>query len=99
MPTASATAIATGPASDADARRGEAAPKAVVDAGSIAVSCNVSSQSHASGRSQVSSGLFSSFEVKLVEVWSMLWIRSRPEVYADSSGVVASPARIGLRST
>ena len=32
-------AIATGPASDADSRRGEAAPTAVVDAGSVAVSC------------------------------------------------------------
>jgi len=55
-------------------------------------------QSQASGRSQVSSGLFSSFEVNLVEVSSMLWIRSRPEVYADSSGVVASPARIGIQA-
>ena len=52
----------------------------VEDAGSIAVSCNVNSQSHASGRSEVSRELSSSSEVNLVEVSSMLRIRLHPEV-------------------
>ena len=98
-PAASATAVAIGPACNADSCGGEAAPTAVVDAGSAAVSCSVSSHSQASGRSKVVSELCSSSDVNLLEVSSMLRIRSRPEVYADSSGVVASPARIGLRST
>jgi len=42
-PTASATAAAIGPACDADSHGGEAALTAVVYAGSVAVSCNVSS--------------------------------------------------------
>jgi len=77
----------------------EAALTAFVDEGVVAVSCNVSSQSQASGRREVSSELCPSFESILVDISPMLRIRSLPEVYADSSGVVASPARIGLRST
>ena len=95
----SATAVAISPACDANSSGVEAALTAVVDTDSVAVSCNVSSQSQASGRSRVSIELCSSLVVNLVEISPMPRIRSRPEVYADSSGVVAIPARIGLRST
>src|ERR1700722_9728531 len=65
-PTASAMAAAIGPACGADSRGGEAALTAVMDAGSVGVSCNVSSQSQASGRLQISSELCSSLDVNLL---------------------------------
>src|SRR6202789_1862735 len=90
--TASAAAVAMGSTCDTSSCGLEAAPAAVVQADRVADSCIVSSQSQASARSRVSGALGSSWEGNLVEVPSMLWIRSRPEVYGDSSGVVASLA-------
>jgi hypothetical protein len=78
------------PACDAGSCGMDAARTAVVNAGSVVDSWIVSSQSQASVRSQVSGKLGSSREGDLVELPRMPWMRSRPEVYGDSSGVVSS---------
>ena len=72
-------AVAITPAWEAALSGVEAALTAVVDTDSVAVSCNVNSQSQASGRSQVSSELCSSLVVNLVVGPSLGDVRSIAE--------------------
>ena len=64
---------------------------AVVVTDSVAVSRNVSSQSQASGRSQVSTELCPSLVVNLVETSPMPRIRSRPEIVGEVSDGCEAP--------
>ena len=66
--------------------------------GTTSVSCSVNSQSQ-SERPPTSIPCVTPDDGEAAGCSARLWMRSKPDVNCDSSGVAATPARTGLRST